>query len=115
MTRRDFVRTAGYAGAAVAALSASPLAQAGEGEKLTLALVGGAHIHTPSFVNLLKNRKDVWVKWVWDHDAGRAQNRAQALNTRPASNPAQEAQVAKEASGIWSDPEVKAVVSPCWA
>ncbi len=110
MTRRDFVRTAGYAGAAVAALSASPLAPAAEGEKLTLALVGGAHIHTPSFVNLLKNRKDVWVKWVWDHDAGRAQNRAQALNTRPANNPAKEARVAREASEVWSDPEVKAVV-----
>ena len=33
---------------------------------VSIALVGAAHIHTPSFINRLNARADVQVKWVWD-------------------------------------------------
>ena len=41
---------------------------------VTVAFVGVAHIHTPGFIDLLKKRPDVQIKYVWDHDAARAQN-----------------------------------------
>jgi predicted dehydrogenase len=69
-------------------------------KKITVALVGGAHIHTPGFIDLVKKRKDVVVKAVWDHDAARAQKRAGELGTKAVSDVAQ----------IWSDPEISAVV-----
>src|SRR5438067_10215619 len=96
VTRREFLRTAGVAAVAAASLP-SALAQ---DKKITIALVGGAHIHTPGFIDLVKKRKDVAVKWVWDHDPARAQKRAGELGARAVS----------EASQIWSDPEVVAVV-----
>ena len=89
---------------ATAAVLSSPLrAFAQENPKtLTTALVGGAHIHTPSFVRLLaKERKDVKVKYVWDHDTARAERRSKDL---PGSK------VVSDLDAIWSDPEVQAVV-----
>ena len=65
-----------------------------------LALVGAAHIHTPGYIQRLQARKDVTVRWVWDHDAARAQRSAAALN----------AQVAGDAGQIWQDPNIQAVV-----
>lgn len=65
-----------------------------------LALVGVAHIHTPGFIDRLKKRSDVAVKWVWDHEAARAQKRAADLG----------AQVTTDLSAIWSDPGVEAVI-----
>jgi len=97
LTRRDFIQTAGVAAATVAALP-SALAQASQ--KITVALVGGAHIHTPSFIDLVKTRPDVRVKAVWDHDAGRAAKRAKDLNS----------QVVDNLEKIWTDPEITAVV-----
>ena len=64
--RRDFIRTTGAAALAGAALPSS-LAQTEK--KVTLALAGVAHIHTPGFIDLLKTREDVRVKSVWDHEA----------------------------------------------
>jgi predicted dehydrogenase len=98
LTRRDFLRTAGTATLAAASLPSVLHAQS---EKtVTLALVGGAHIHTPGFIDLLKGRKDVRVKSVWDHDSARAEKRAKPLN----------AQVVPDVREIWSDPDIQAVI-----
>ena len=68
-TRRDFLRTASVATLAAACL---PSALAQTDKKVTLAFVGIAHIHTPSFMDLLKKRADVRVKCIWVDDAARA-------------------------------------------
>lgn len=96
-TRRDFLQTATVAAAAAASL-APAWAQADK--TITVALVGGAHIHTPAFVSEVKRRPDVKVKYVWDHDAARAQKLAQQLNS----------QAVDSLEPIWSDPQVAAVV-----
>jgi predicted dehydrogenase len=97
LTRRDFLKTAGAAAVAAGALQTS---WAQSEKKITLALVGGAHIHTPGFIDLLKTRKDTHVKYVWDHDAARAEKRAKDLN----------AEVVTDLEKIWSDSEIPAVV-----
>src|SRR5579859_4905455 len=97
LNRRQFLYTTALAGVAAAGL---PAAFAQSEKKLTVALVGGAHIHTPSFVELVKKRDDVRVKSVWDHDPARAQKLAKELN----------AQVMPDVKAIWSDPEIVAVV-----
>lgn len=81
------------------AAGALPAAWAQGGGKITMALVGGAHIHTPGFIDLVKKRSDVTVKSVWDHDPAVAEKRAKALNS----------QVVPEVDRIWSDPELQAV------
>ncbi len=65
-----------------------------------LALVGGAHIHTPGFIKRLQARSDVAVRCVWDHDAQRAERRASELNARVVDHP----------DSIWGDDQVEAVV-----
>jgi predicted dehydrogenase len=65
-----------------------------------LALVGGAHIHTPGFIRRINARDDVAVTCVWDHDAARAARRAEALD----------AQVVDDVDAIWDDDEIPAVV-----
>jgi predicted dehydrogenase len=96
LTRREFIRTTG-----AAVLAAASLVPAhGQTTKITVALVGGAHIHTPGFVSLVKERPDVRVKAVWDHDASRAEKLAKELNSA----------AVKDLSAIWSDPEIAAVV-----
>lgn len=82
---------------AAAALTA-PVARA---EKVEVAFVGVAHIHTPEFVGVLKRRAgDVTCKYVWDHDAERAKRRAAELG----------ATAVDDLQTIWSDPQVKAVI-----
>ena len=98
LTRRNFIRTTAAASLATAVL---PTALAQSDKKVTMAFVGCAHIHTPSFVDLLKSRPDVKVKWVWDHDQARAEKRAKQLG----------AEVVANANIIWTDPEVVAVVN----
>jgi predicted dehydrogenase len=98
LPRRTFLRNTGAAAFAAASFP-SILAAEAEGA-VTLALVGCAHIHTPSFVDLLKRRKDVRVKSVWDHQAGRAENSANKLG----------AKVVADAGEIWADGEVQGVV-----
>lgn len=53
---------------------------------LRLAIAGAAHIHMPSYVGALKERPDVRVTAVWDHDPMRAAKRAGELQTRPAAD-----------------------------
>ena len=99
LNRRAFLRHAGAATVAAASLPTTWAADSGD-KIVTLALVGGAHIHTPDFVNLLKRRKDVKVKSVWDHDPARAEKRARPLD----------AQVVADVEKIWADPEITGVV-----
>ncbi len=96
-SRRQFLRTASSAAVVAASL---PSWSAESDPSITLAFVGCAHIHTPGFIDLLKRRKDVRVKSVWDHDTARAEKRANQLNARVVANP----------DDVWSDPEVRAVV-----
>ena len=99
-TRREFIQAAGAAVAGAAlAQPLRALAQGGA-KTVTLAFAGCAHIHTPGFVKLLKSRPDVKVKYVWDHEAARAEFRAKELGSQVVADP-------KE---IWSDPEVAGVV-----
>lgn len=65
-----------------------------------IAIAGCAHIHTPSFITLLKSRPDVKIKSVWDHDAARAKKYAEEAG----------ATVADDVAKIWADPEIKAVL-----
>ena len=95
--RRTFLKTSAAATAALALTRGDALAAEG---RIPLAFVGCAHIHTPSFVNLLKGREDVAVKYVWDHQRVRAEKRAGELG----------APVIDDLSKVWSDPEVKGVV-----
>jgi len=66
----------------------------------TLAMLGGAHIHTPGFVKRLNAREGVTVKSVWDHDADRAQARAEALGASVVAKP----------EDVCGDEEIEAVV-----
>ena len=67
---------------------------------IQLALVGAGHIHTPGFIKRLKDRSDVAVSLVWDHDKERAAMRAAELN----------AQVVEDVEDIWVNADIKAVV-----
>lgn len=68
---------------------------------ITVALVGAAHIHTPSFIKRLKERGEaVRVKGVWDPDPARAAKAAADLN----------APVVEDVATIWKDKEIQAVV-----
>ena len=46
----------------------------------TIAFAGVAHIHTPGFISMLKNRPSFKVKRVWDHGRARGEQRARELN-----------------------------------
>jgi predicted dehydrogenase len=94
-SRRHFLQTTGTAIAGISVLPA--LAQ--ETPRLRIALVGVAHIHTPGFIELIKTRPEVSVKYVWDHDAARAEKRAKQVNAKVA-----------ELKQIWDDPEVTAIL-----
>ncbi len=98
LSRRTFLR---HTGAASLAAASFPSLLAADAEKaVTLAFVGCAHIHTPSFVDLLKRRKDVRVKSVWDHQRDRAENSAKKLG----------AEVLDDVERVWSDRDIQGVV-----
>ncbi len=67
---------------------------------IEVALVGCAHVHTPGFINTLKSRDDIHVKYVWDHEIERAERRAAELGT----------QAVTEVDTIWQDPAVTGAV-----
>jgi predicted dehydrogenase len=100
MGRRSFIRAAGSVAAGAAVLSGRALGAAEAGKTVVLAFAGVAHIHTPSFINLLKKREDVTVKSVYDHDAARAAQRARDLGAKAVDTP----------DAIFNDPEVQGVV-----
>lgn len=95
-TRREFIKLAGAATLAVTAA----LPVYAQDKKITVAFVGVAHIHTPGYLKLARQRSDVQIKYVWDHDAERAARRAKEVD----------AQVPSDVKTIWADPEVTAVV-----
>jgi predicted dehydrogenase len=96
-TRRDFLKTTG---AAALAASALPAWGQAAGKTINVAILGVAHIHTPSYLDLLKQRPDVHIKYVWDHDAARAESRAKETG----------AQAVADLGTIWSDAEISAVI-----
>ena len=65
-----------------------------------VALVGCAHIHTPGFIKRIKERPNIRVKAVWDHQPERAALRTKDLN----------APVVSDLSQIWQDAEIEAVI-----
>jgi len=65
-----------------------------------VALVGCAHSHAPNFAKKMKERPDVLVKKVWDHDADRAEKYSADLGAARCS----------EVADIWSDPEIEAAI-----
>src|ERR1700678_2507410 len=94
-TRRDFIKTTGTATPAATVLPAWAQAET----KITVAFVGVAHIHTPGYLDLVKNHPGTQIKYVWDHDASRAARRAKEVD----------ATVPADLNVIWSDPEISAV------
>lgn len=97
-TRRRFLKAAGATGVALAAGPAPARGQGGG--KVTLALVGCAHIHVPGFTKQLAERTDVRVKWAWDPDPARVAKWGAAVGARTASSLAE----------VLADPEVQGVV-----
>ncbi|MCX6365363.1 MAG: gfo/Idh/MocA family oxidoreductase, partial [Armatimonadetes bacterium] len=66
----------------------------------TLAFVGCAHIHTPGFIHNINRRSDsVKVKYVWDQDLARAEQRSKELAGSV---------VESDLDAILADPEVTA-------
>lgn len=101
LNRRRFISQVSATTVVAATLPRTILEAAQDGGKpVVLGFVGCAHIHTPGFINLLKKRADVKVKYVWDHDPARAERRAQELGC-PA---------VKDARQVWDDPEVAGAV-----
>lgn len=96
LTRREMV---GGAATAAAMLAVPALAQETTKE-IGVALVGGAHIHTPQYVGAMKRGVGIKAKCAWDHDSARAQKRAGELGCK----------VASDLKEIWDDPEIAAVV-----
>jgi predicted dehydrogenase len=78
-TRRDFVKTLGVAGATVLGTTT---VLAGQSKNVTLGLLGAAHMHTPLFLDILKTREDVKIKYVWDHNPPRAEKTAAACGAK---------------------------------
>lgn len=95
MTRREMI---GSTATATAALATPLLAQ--EKGEIAVALVGGAHIHTPQYVDAMKRTKGIKPKYAWDRDTARGQKRAGELGCKAVTD-------LKE---IWNDPEIAAVV-----
>jgi predicted dehydrogenase len=65
-----------------------------------IAILGGAHIHTPGFARALGQAEDVETRYVWDPDPATAMARAESAGGR----------VLDEPNTALSDPEVDGVV-----
>lgn len=104
VSRREALRTL----AAGAALLASSPASAGSAvaqdlsrrQEATVALVGGTHIHAPSFAETMAEMDGITTKYVWDPDADTAQRRQEVTG----------GEIVEERSAIYEDPEVDGVV-----
>ncbi len=80
--------------------SATTQAGASTRRNITLALVGGAHIHAPNFANRMANAENVTTKYVWDPSSETANTRQQVTGGEIVSDPAV----------IFNDPEVDGIV-----
>lgn len=67
---------------------------------ITLAMVGGAHIHAPDFANRMRDTENVTTKYVWDPNRETAERRQNVTGGTIVDNP----QV------IFDDPEIDGVV-----
>jgi predicted dehydrogenase len=65
-----------------------------------IAFLGAAHIHTPGFIHAVKKRSDFSCKYVWDHDAARAEKRAAELEATPT----------QDLEAVLGDSEIAAVI-----
>jgi predicted dehydrogenase len=106
ISRRKALRNIATGAAAVAA---SPLAfQAFASGKsstkarnnITLALLGGAHIHAPNFANRMADAENVQTKYVWDPSRETAEARQEVTGGEIVDNPAT----------IYNDPEIDGIV-----
>jgi predicted dehydrogenase len=86
ITRRTFVQATAVAGTAI--LGGEP-ARAAPNEPIALALLGAAHMHTPMFLEILKTREDVKVKYVWDRNAALAEKHAALCGAKTAATAAE--------------------------
>lgn len=99
LDRRDFLKSTAILGSAAMLMPNTILAE--EEEPITIAFVGCAHIHTPDFMNRMKNRKDVKVKYCYDYNPERAKKWADFHGCEALSD---------SADKVWNDPEIKAVI-----
>ncbi|REL33404.1 gfo/Idh/MocA family oxidoreductase [Rhodohalobacter sp. SW132] len=106
ITRRKALRhlATGAAAVAISPLAISSLTSAGRHRSninsVTLALVGGAHIHAPNFANRMAESPIVTTKYVWDPSREVAEERRDVTGGEIADDP----------SVIFQDPEVDGVV-----
>lgn len=68
-------------------------------EPYQLALIGGAHIHTPNFIKRLNARRDVRVMAIWEHDDALATRLSSVLSAPR-----------RELDAIWADPAIGGVI-----
>jgi predicted dehydrogenase len=68
-------------------------------EPYQLALVGGAHIHTPNFIKRLTARRDVRVTAIWEHDDALAARLSSVLDAPRC-----------ELDVIWANPAIGGVI-----
>jgi predicted dehydrogenase len=79
---------------------ASAKSRSGTARNITLALVGGAHIHAPNFANRMASAENVTTKYVWDPSSETAITRQQVTGGEIVSDP----------SVIFNDPDVDGIV-----
>jgi len=106
ITRRTALRhlTAGAAALAVSPFALGPMASYAKPqvhrEHITLALVGGAHIHAPGFANMMADTENVSTKYVWDPKPETAAERQDVTGGDVVDDP----------SVIFEDPDVDGIV-----
>ncbi len=69
-------------------------------DTITLALVGGAHIHAPNFANRMADADHVETKYVWDPSRETAQARQEVTG----------GEIVDDVSTIYDDPDVDGIV-----
>ncbi len=87
-------------GAAPFAFGSKIFAGQTKSNTITLAMVGGAHIHAPDFANRMNNAENVHTKYVWDPNPETARERQEVTGGEIADSP----------DVIYSDPEIDGVV-----
>lgn len=90
---------------AAAALAVSPVLKSAMAKQpirrtISMALVGGAHIHAPDFMNRMSEADFVETKYVWDPDPHVAKARREVSG----------GEILESHDAIWDDPDVDGVV-----
>jgi predicted dehydrogenase len=87
-------------GAAPFAFGSRIFASGQASNTITLAMVGGAHIHAPNFANRMSRAENVRTKYVWDPSPDTARERQQVTGGEIADSP----------EVVFSDPEVDGII-----